>query len=134
MLDVSPPELTDRFWVAYSDAYDWIGEPNVLGMGTFASGDLMTTKAYVSGAAYPDRMSDYCATCRFDPRTDCPITALYWTFVDRHRERLVDNPRMRLPLASLRSRDPERRRADRETFAAVVDRMKRGQPVVPPTS
>ena len=74
LLDVSPRELTDWFWVAYTDAYDWVVEPNVLGMGTFALGDLMTTKPYVSGAAYIDRMSDYCKACAFDPQKDCPIT------------------------------------------------------------
>ncbi len=28
----SPRELTDWFWFAYVDAYDWVVEPNVLGM------------------------------------------------------------------------------------------------------
>ena len=37
LLDVEPRELTDWFWVAYTDAYDWVVEPNVLGMGTFAA-------------------------------------------------------------------------------------------------
>ncbi|NIT96742.1 MAG: deoxyribodipyrimidine photolyase, partial [Actinobacteria bacterium] len=39
LLDVEPRELADWFWVAYTDAYDWVVEPNVLGMGTFAAGD-----------------------------------------------------------------------------------------------
>ncbi|MBL8785346.1 MAG: cryptochrome/photolyase family protein, partial [Deltaproteobacteria bacterium] len=56
-LGLSPRALTDWFWVAYTDAYDWVVEPNVLGMGTYALGGLMTTKPYVSGAAYIDKMS-----------------------------------------------------------------------------
>ena len=68
LLDVSPRELTDWFWVAYTDAYDWVVEPNVLGMGTYAVGDLMTTKPYVSGAAYIARMSDYCEAAPSTPR------------------------------------------------------------------
>ena len=52
LLDVRPREITDWFWVAYTDAYDWVVEPNVLGMGAFAAGNLMTTKPYISGAAY----------------------------------------------------------------------------------
>ena len=34
LLDLSPRELTDWFWIAYVDAYDWVVEPNVLAMGT----------------------------------------------------------------------------------------------------
>ncbi|HYP90363.1 MAG TPA: cryptochrome/photolyase family protein, partial [Polyangiaceae bacterium] len=56
LLELSPRELTDWFWVAYADAYDWVVEPNVLAMGTYAVADLMTTKPYVSGAAYIQRM------------------------------------------------------------------------------
>ena len=52
LIDISPRELSDWFWVAYTDAYDWVVEPNVLGMGTFALGDLMTTKPYIAGSNY----------------------------------------------------------------------------------
>ncbi|MGD8983916.1 MAG: cryptochrome/photolyase family protein, partial [Desulfobacteraceae bacterium] len=83
LLDVLPRELTDWFWVAYADAYDWVVEPNVLGMGTFALGEMMITKPYVSGAAYIHRMSDYCAACAFNPKKNCPITPLYWAFLAR---------------------------------------------------
>jgi deoxyribodipyrimidine photolyase-related protein len=114
LLDVSPRKLTDWFWVAYTDAYDWVVEPNVLGMGTFAVGELMTTKPYISGAAYIDRMSDYCGECAFDPRKTCPLTPMYWAFLDRHADALAGNPRMRLPLASLRRRGDRRRGTDRE--------------------
>ncbi len=63
----SPRELTDWFWFAYVDAYDWVVEPNVLGMATYADGGLTATKPYVSGAAYINRMSNYCGHCRYDP-------------------------------------------------------------------
>ena len=43
LLDVEPRQLTDWFWVAYADAFDWVVEPNVLAMGTFGVGELMTT-------------------------------------------------------------------------------------------
>ena len=83
LLDVSPRQLTDWFWCAYTDAFDWVVEPNVLGMGTFAASDLMTTKPYVSGSNYINKMSDYCESCAFDPKKDCPITPLYWQFLAR---------------------------------------------------
>ena len=123
---MSPREITDWFWVAYTDAYDWVVEPNVLGMGTFGLGDLFTTKPYVSGAAYISRMSDFCGECAFDPRRNCPITRLYWAFLARHAEALAANPRMRLPLASLRKRRDEERRRDREVFRRCRDRLARG--------
>lgn len=130
LLDVSPRQLTDWFWIAYSDAYDWVVEPNVLGMATFAAGELMTTKPYVAGAAYLERMSDYCTGCRFHPKKSCPITPMYWAFLDRHAERLAGNPRMLVPLAALRKRSAERRAADRATFEEVSRALAAGQPVL----
>lgn len=131
LLDVSPRELTDWFWAAYVDAFDWVVEPNVLGMGTWGAGDLMTTKPYVAGAPYIRRMGDFCGSCAFDPATDCPITPLYWAFLARHRPRLEANPRMRLPLAGLGRRAPDARREDGRTFAAVRDRLARGEALRP---
>jgi deoxyribodipyrimidine photolyase-related protein len=131
LLDVSPRELTDWFWVAYADAYDWVVEPNVLGMGTYAVGDLMTTKPYVSGAAYIARMSDYCESCAFDPATTCPITRLYWAFLARHEVRLRDNPRLRLPLQALRKRPAARREEDARTFQQVRSALGAGRTLSP---
>jgi deoxyribodipyrimidine photolyase-related protein len=131
LLDCDPRELTDWFWVAFADAFDWVVEPNVLGMGSFAVGDLMTTKPYVSGAAYIDRMSDYCDGCRFDPARDCPITNLYWAFLDRHSSKLQNNPRLRLPLASLRKRSREKRRNDAAVFRHVSQTLAEGDQLSP---
>ncbi len=132
LLDVRPRELADWFWAAYVDAFDWVVEPNVLGMGSFAVGDLMTTKPYISGSAYIDRMSDYCGACRFDPADDCPLRRLYWAYLDRHRERLAGNRRLALPLASLGKRPAEERRADRRCFETVRDRLRRGDALTRP--
>ncbi len=131
LLDVSPRDLTDWFWVAYTDAYDWVVEPNVLGMGTYAAGDLMTTKPYISGAAYINRMSDYCGSCAFKPDQDCPITSLYWAFLDRHYHELKNNPRLRLPLQALRGRSAEKCRRDAKVFDKVSAALKDGRSVAP---
>ena len=133
LLDLSPRELTDWFWVAYTDAYDWVVEPNVLGMGTFAVGDLFTTKPYVSGAAYIDRMSDYCGSCAFHPKKTCPITSLYWDFLARHEDVLGKNPRLRMPMASLRKRAADKRERDRRTFEHVRARLDAGDALDPET-
>jgi deoxyribodipyrimidine photolyase-related protein len=127
LLGVSPRELTDWFWVAYTDAFDWVVEPNVLGMGTFGAGPLMTTKPYVSGAAYINRMSDYCTECGFDPKNDCPITSLYWAFLDRHRDRLADNPRMRVVINALRKRGEDRVSDDRAVLRWVREKVDAGE-------
>jgi deoxyribodipyrimidine photolyase-related protein len=131
LIDAAPRELADWFWCAYTDAYDWVVEPNVLGMGSFAVGELMTTKPYVSGAAYIHRMSDYCGACRFDPKTDCPITRLYWSFLARHEDRLSENPRLRLPLASLNKRAPLKREHDEAVFRWVRENLDRGASLSP---
>ncbi|MEQ8765265.1 MAG: cryptochrome/photolyase family protein [Planctomycetota bacterium] len=131
LLDVSPRALTDWFWVAYIDAFDWVVEPNVLAMGTFATGDLMTTKPYVSGAAYIDRMSDYCGECAFDPKKTCPITSLYWSFLERHRNQLEGNHRLALPLKSCETRAKEKKRRDEMTFDIVRRALTSGEAIVP---
>ena len=131
LLDVSPRELTDWFWVAYTDAFDWVVEPNVLGMGTFATGELMVTKPYVSGANYIHRMSDYCGDCAFDPKKDCPMSSLYWQFLERHRDRLEGNPRMSLALASSARRREKRGAVDRRVFDWVSDRLAAGERLSP---
>jgi deoxyribodipyrimidine photolyase-related protein len=131
LLGVSPRELTDWFWVAYADAYDWVVEPNVLAMGTFAVGDLMTTKPYVSGAAYIRSMSDHCATCAFDPNGDCPITSLYWHFLHRNRAALSGNERVAMAVASVARRSNDRRARDERVFVHVRDVLIRGERLTP---
>ncbi len=108
----SPRELTDWFWFAYVDAYDWVVEPNVLGMATYADGGLTATKPYVSGAAYINRMSNYCGHCQYDPKrsvgeNSCPFTALYWTFLERNQEVLGSNFRLQMPYTTLRKKSPQ---------------------------
>ncbi len=107
----SPRELTDWFWFAYVDAYDWVVEPNVLGMATYADGGLTATKPYVSGAAYINRMSNYCGHCQYNPKKSlgedsCPFTALYWTFLERNEPTLAGNFRMQMPYNTLHRKDP----------------------------
>lgn len=131
LLDISPREITDWFWVAYTDAFDWVVEPNVLGMGTYAYGPVMTTKPYISGAAYIHRMSDYCHGCRFDPASTCPITRLYWAYLARHEARLTGNLRMAMPMRSLAKRSADQRAADAATFESVSAALAEGRALEP---
>ncbi len=126
LLDVFPRDLTDWFWVAYQDAYDWVVEPNVLGMVTFAAGELMTTKPYISGAAYINKMSDYCGKCEFDPKKKCPITRLYWAFLDRHQDALKGSHRLSVPLGASRERAEIEKKKDNDTFTYVQATLSKG--------
>jgi deoxyribodipyrimidine photolyase-related protein len=116
LLETSPRELTDWFWVAYCDAYDWVVEPNVHGMGTFGLGPLFMTKPYVASAAYINRMSDYCGGCQFDPKKDCPVTHWYWAFLARHEKELRKNPRMHNSYLGFAKRSAEQKREDGLVF------------------
>jgi len=131
LLDVSPRELTDWFWVAYVDAYDWVVEPNVHAMGTFGVGDLATTKPYIAGAAYIDKMSDFCGPCRFDPKTTCPYTPMYWAYLERHRDALAKVPRMKLPLLSESRRADAQRASARAVFERVRAALLAGEELAP---
>jgi deoxyribodipyrimidine photolyase-related protein len=131
LLGLDPRELTDWFWVAYADAYDWVVEPNVLGMGTFATGEMMTTKPYVSGAAYIDRMSDYCGHCEFEPGKTCPVTRLYWAFLDRSSGTLARNPRTAGPVSNAKKRSESERLEDQRVLAVMRDALGRGQRLTP---
>ena len=131
LLDVSPRELTDWFWVGFEDAFEWVVEPNVLGMGTFALSDLMVTKPYVSGSGYVSKMSDYCQGCAFNPKKDCPMTPLYWQFLQRNSLRLSKNPRLRVVMGSLRRRSDEKKQRDARLFDAVSKQLKESETVTP---
>ena len=134
LIDASPQELSDWFWIAYADAYDWVVETNVLGMGTFAFGDLLTTKPYVSGAAYIHRMSDYCAGCAFDPRKNCPLTAMYWAYLARNEETLAPFERVVPALFGMRKRSAAQRAEDKRVFTRVKSTLARGERVTPEDS
>lgn len=131
LFGMSPRQLTDWFWIAYVDAYDWVVEPNVLAMATFGVGDLMTTKPYVSGAAYIAKMSDYCSGCAFDPKKNCPVTRGYWHFLVRNAERLAGNQRLAMPLRSAAKRSSAERAKDVAVVTWVRRELARGAALDP---
>jgi deoxyribodipyrimidine photolyase-related protein len=99
LLGVEPAALSIWFWAAFTDAYEWVELPNVMGMATWADGGAMASKPYVSSGAYIDRMSNHCAGCRYDvkKRTGpdaCPFNYLYWDFIGRNADRFAEHPRM----------------------------------------
>jgi deoxyribodipyrimidine photolyase-related protein len=113
LLGVTPAALSTWYWSAFTDAYEWVELPNVAGMGTWGDGGALASKPYVSSGAYIDRMSDYCAGCRYDVKRRtgpdaCPMNTLYWDFLDRHRERFANHPRMAMMIRNVaRIAEPE---------------------------
>lgn len=96
---VDPHALHEWYLAVYADAFEWVEAPNTIGMSQFADGGVLGSKPYAASGAYIDRMSDYCRGCRYDVKARvgpnaCPLNALYWDFIARHRKRLEANPRM----------------------------------------
>jgi deoxyribodipyrimidine photolyase-related protein len=96
---IDPHELHEWYLMVYADAYEWVELPNTVGMSQFADGGLLASKPYAASGAYINRMSNYCAACRYDVKqrtgpNACPFNALYWDFMARHRDKVGRNPRM----------------------------------------
>ncbi len=103
---ISPQAIENWFHAAFIDGYDWVMQPNVIGMGQFADGGIVASKPYAASANYINRMSDYCQGCAYDPRKRtgdraCPFNFFYWDFLARHRDKLKSQGRINLVLANL---------------------------------
>jgi len=89
LCEFDPDEVYRWFMEMFIDAYDWVMVPNVYGMSQFADGGLMSTKPYISSSNYIMKMSDY-------PKGEWQVIwdALFWRFMDMHREFFLQNPRL----------------------------------------
>ena len=104
LCDFDPDEVYRWFMELFLDAYDWVMVPNVYGMGQFADGGMMSTKPYISGSNYLIKMGD------FEKGEWTEVwDALYWRFIDRHRDFFLKNPRMGVMVKSYDKMDTEKR-------------------------
>ena len=99
LADIKPSEFLSWMREVFIDAADWVMVPNVIGMSMHADGGKMSTKPYVAGGAYISRMSNYCSSCKYNPKERtgekaCPFTTLYWHYLNRNRELLKKKHRM----------------------------------------
>jgi deoxyribodipyrimidine photolyase-related protein len=127
-LGSDPVALRHWFTAMYVDALDWVMVPNVMGMSQFADGGGFTSKPYISGGAYIQRMSDHCRHCPLDPgarsgERACPFTVAYWDFVDRHQERFERHPRMAVVVKAWRDRPAAEQAAVRARAAAFRQQL-----------
>lgn len=105
LCDFHPDEVYRWFMEMYIDAYDWVMVPNVYGMSQYSDGGSMVTKPYVSSSNYILKMSHY-------KKDDwCDIwDGLYWRFIEKNKEKLTHNPRMKIVINQLDRMSEDRRR------------------------
>ena len=106
LLGVEPQRVHEWYLAVFVDAVEWVELPNTLGMSQYGDGGIMASKPYAATGKYIDRMSNYCAGCRFDPAKStgddaCPFTTLYWDFLLRHETLLAKNQRMALQVKNV---------------------------------
>ena len=125
---LDPDAVCAWYLAVYADAYEWVELPNTLGMALYADGGIMGSKPYAASGAYIDRMSDYCRSCRFDPKRKqgadaCPFNYLYWNFMAANRDRLRSNPRLQPILRTMDKMDPDKLAAARADSRRFLDRL-----------
>jgi deoxyribodipyrimidine photolyase-related protein len=123
--EISPQKMCDWYLAVYVDAVEWVELPNTAGMALFANGGRFTSKPYVASGAYVKRMSNYCSGCKYDPETRvgataCPMTTLYWNFLDKHEASFAGNPRTALMVKNLQRMTPELRAGVRVRAAEML--------------
>ncbi|WP_178862166.1 cryptochrome/photolyase family protein [Thiomicrorhabdus cannonii] len=121
------PQAVHRWYLAmYADAVAWVEIPNTLGMSQFADGGIVGSKPYIASGAYIQRMSNYCARCRYRPEQAsgeqaCPFTALYWDFIARHENWLQGHPRLGMQVKNWQAKSAEQQAAIRETAKRLME-------------
>ena len=130
LAEIEPRQVTDWYLAVYVDAVEWAELPNVAGMALYADGGRFTSKPYAASGAYIDRMSNYCGGCKYAPTQTqadrsgkplCPVTVLYWSFVERHADALNANPRTMFITKPLERRSAEERRRLADLAVAMLE-------------
>jgi len=88
--------------------------PNTRGMSQFADGGIVGSKAYAASGNYIKKMSDYCGDCHYKVTNTlgsdaCPLNALYWHFMDKHKDSFTNNPRTKMVLSNWLKKPQENR-------------------------
>ncbi|MCJ7420577.1 cryptochrome/photolyase family protein [Sphingomicrobium astaxanthinifaciens] len=125
---IDPRQVQDWYLVVYADAYEWVEQPNVVGMALYADGGDMASKPYCASGNYIHKMSDYCGRCRYkvSQKTGedaCPFNALYWDFLDRNRDKLEGNHRIGRIYATWDRMSEERRNEYRDSAKAFLETL-----------
>lgn len=128
-LDVK--EVQEWYLALYSDAYEWVEMPNTLGMALFGDGGVVASKPYAASGQYINKMSNFCKHCYYDVKDmtsskACPFNALYWNFLQRHRDLFSKNPRLSFMYATWDKFKDEKKAAIISRASDVLKKMKEG--------
>jgi deoxyribodipyrimidine photolyase-related protein len=128
LAEIDPQQVAHWYLAMYVDAVEWVELPNVAGMALYANGGRFTSKPYAASGAYIQRMSNYCTGCRYDPgkktgENACPLTTLYWHFLDQHAAELGGSPRTALMVKNLQRLSLEERAAVQVQAARLLARL-----------
>jgi deoxyribodipyrimidine photolyase-related protein len=128
LAEIAPQQVEDWYLAVYVDAVEWVELPNVAGMALYADGGRFTSKPYVASGAYIQRMSNYCDGCRYSPsarsgEAACPVTVLYWHFLDRHQAEFAANARTALMAKNLQKLAPAERTAIGERARQMLEKL-----------
>ncbi|NNE98485.1 MAG: cryptochrome/photolyase family protein [Pyrinomonadaceae bacterium] len=124
LCEFDPDEVYRWFMELFVDSYDWVMVPNVYGMSQFADGGLMSTKPYISGSNYINKMSDH-------SKGDWQKTwdGLFWRFMDQHRDFFESNPRLGMLLGTLNRMDPDKRATHMKNAEKYLQRIRKGEAI-----
>jgi deoxyribodipyrimidine photolyase-related protein len=128
LAEIRPQAVSDWYLAVYVDAVEWVELPNTAGMALFANGGRFTSKPYIASGQYIKRMSNYCKGCAYNPEqktgdTACPMTTLYWNFLDRHEDSLMKNPRTVLMARNIGRLSGEERESIRRQAAYTLSNL-----------
>jgi deoxyribodipyrimidine photolyase-related protein len=131
LLAVRPMEIHEWFMAYFVDSVEWVTLPNVIGMSQFADGGIVGSKPYIATGKYVDRQSNYCRECHFRPDVAigdraCPMTTLYWDFLDRHQNEFADHPRLGLQVKNVRRKSDVEMEAIRVLAVEIRERAAAG--------
>ncbi|MFN5802647.1 MAG: cryptochrome/photolyase family protein [Burkholderiales bacterium] len=128
LAELRPQEVCDWYLAIYVDAIEWVELPNTAGMALFAHGARFTSKPYIASGQYIKRMSNYCKDCRYKPEqrigdNACPMTTLYWYFLDKHEASLTRNPRTALMARNIARLDEQERELLRQQAQRYLEQL-----------
>lgn len=107
-------EVCEWYLIVYADAFDWVELPNTLGMALFGDGGYFASKPYAASGNYINKMSNFCASCHYNVKTNdqensCPFNSLYWDFINRNKNKLENNQRLRFVYSTWNKMNEEKK-------------------------
>ena len=116
LIESDPNQVYRWFMEMFVDAYDWVMVPNVYSMSQFADGGVLATKPYISGSNYILKMSNY-KKADWCQEWD----ALFWSFMNTHRDRLGKNPRLAMLLKTFDRFDNNKKRGMHDIAKSIIE-------------